>query len=100
MRNFCVFLFSLLLINTTAFSQAFVKYTSPIVIKNGQPLRNAWAGGFNSAMFQAIDMNNDGKKDLFAFEKQSESTYPGVFKIRTFINYGSAGDIDYRYDPF
>jgi len=71
-----------------------------VVIKNGQPLRNAWAGGFNSAMFQAIDMNNDGKKDLFAFEKQSESTYPGVFKIRTFINHGSAGNTDYRYDPF
>ncbi|MDQ3047637.1 MAG: T9SS type A sorting domain-containing protein, partial [Bacteroidota bacterium] len=38
------------------------------------------------------DMNMDGKKDLFIFDKTGN-------KVRTFINNGTAGSVDYTYDP-
>ncbi|MBS1765215.1 MAG: T9SS type A sorting domain-containing protein [Bacteroidetes bacterium] len=80
-------------------AQSYSRFTTPKVYVNNQALANPWAGGLNSASYQTIDLNNDGLKDLFVFEKQSESTYPGVFKIRTFINTGSAGVSSYTYDP-
>ena len=52
-----------------------------------------------TAMFQAIDMNNDGKK-ICLLLRNNRVNLSRVFKIRTFINHGSAGNTDYRYDPF
>jgi hypothetical protein len=80
-------------------AQTFSKYTSPKVYVNNVPLRNAWAGGLNAPLYSTIDLNNDGIKDLFVFDKQFGATYPGSYKIRTFINKGTAGQIDYEYAP-
>lgn len=88
----------MLLTNSIAEAQ-YSRFTTPKVYVNNQPLANPWAGGLNSASYQQIDLNNDGMKDLFVLEKQSESTYPGVYKIRTFINTGSVGVASYTYDP-
>lgn len=64
------------------------------VIENGKCLKLAWAGGLNSCMFSQLDLNNDGKKDLIAFDKVNNFAY-GVF--RTFINEGAVGEIKYKF---
>lgn len=55
---------------------------------NGDTLKNAWVGGFNSVQFSEIDLNLDGIKDLFIFDKTGN-------RISTFINDGTS----YTYDP-
>ena len=52
----------------------------------------AGCGGFNSPQFAVGDLNNDGRKDLVIFEK-------GSAQIKTFINYGTPGNPDYKYRP-
>lgn len=71
-----------------------VRYDSIPVTNDGDTLRLAWAGGFNSPQFSAIDLNGDGIQDLFAFERN----FYGMPK--TFINTGIEGEVSYYYDPF
>ena len=71
-----------------------VRYDSIPVSRNGDTLGLAWAGGFNSPQFSSIDLNGDGVKDLFAFERD----FYGMPK--TFVNNGTAGKVDYTYAPF
>ena len=84
----------------SVFAQNYSKYTSPKVFVNNQALKNPWSGGINSPLYSTIDLNNDGIKDLFMFDKQFGAAYPGSYKIRTFINQGTAGQVDYIYTPF
>lgn len=58
----------------------------------GDPLNNAWGGGLNSCHFSEIDLNNDGIRDLFIYDRSSA-------KIITFINNGSPGVSDYTFAP-
>ncbi|HRO42857.1 MAG TPA: FG-GAP-like repeat-containing protein [Flavipsychrobacter sp.] len=51
-----------------------------------------FSGGFNNPQFGLGDLNNDGKNDLIVFEK-------GSLQIKTFINYGTGNNADYRYRP-
>ncbi|MDR3046614.1 MAG: T9SS type A sorting domain-containing protein, partial [Bacteroidales bacterium] len=60
----------------TAFGFGFVRSNTPTVIVDGHPLSNAWAGGLNSVKFSEIDLNLDGVKDLFAFEKNGNRILP------------------------
>ena len=71
----------------------FITYDSVVVLRNGDSLHNAWAGGFNSPQFSSIDLNHDGLKDLVAFERN----YYG--SVKTFLNTGSAGNSSYDYAP-
>ncbi|MDG1476736.1 MAG: T9SS type A sorting domain-containing protein [Vicingaceae bacterium] len=59
---------------------------------NGDTLKNAWTGGFNSVQFSEIDLNLDGIKDLFVFDKTGN-------RISTFINDGTPNEVSYHYDP-
>ncbi|MBL4594377.1 MAG: hypothetical protein JKX68_11270 [Flavobacteriales bacterium] len=59
---------------------------------NGDTLKNPWAGGFNSPQFSEIDLNLDGIKDLFVFDKTGN-------RISTFINSGLANQVTYIHDP-
>ncbi len=93
-------LLAAVLFHSFASAQLYVKSTKPEVWVGSQKLKNAWAGGLNSTTFNTIDLNGDGIKDLFLFDKQSESYYAGVYKIRTFINKGTTGVPDYEYDPY
>lgn len=93
-----LFLICFVIANT--YAQPYAKYTTAEVFVNNQKLKNPWAGGLNACVFNTIDMNGDGIKDLFVFDKQYDSYYPGVFKMRTFINKGTAGVVDYVYEPF
>lgn len=58
----------------------------------GSVLKNPWVGGFNAPLFSEIDLNGDGIKDLFVFDKDGD-------RISTFINNGTANTVDYVYAP-
>jgi hypothetical protein len=53
---------------------------------------NAWGGGLNSCQFSEIDLNYDGIKDLFIYDRSSSKTV-------TFINNGTADSINYIFAP-
>lgn len=70
---------------------AFEREPSPgITGKQNRTLLYPWAGGMNSVRFSEIDMDLDGKKDLFIFEKNGNRILP-------FINMGEGNP--YRYAP-
>lgn len=60
--------------------------------QNQYEMKASFAGGFSAPQFSDIDLNNDGIKDLFIFDRQAEN-------IMTFINGGTVGEVDYRYAP-
>lgn len=51
-----------------------------------------WVGGMNSCQFSEIDLNDDGVKDLFVFDRHGN-------RIMPFINHGTKGIPDYSYAP-
>ncbi|MEQ9064955.1 MAG: T9SS type A sorting domain-containing protein [Vicingaceae bacterium] len=55
-----------------------------------------WASGINSAHFNELDFNLDGKMDLFVFEPNQELNEQTGDKILPFIN---SGDTAYVYAP-
>ncbi|MEI7596230.1 MAG: T9SS type A sorting domain-containing protein [Bacteroidota bacterium] len=69
---------------------------STIVTNNiNQPLELAWLGGLNTPQFSSIDINLDGKKDLFIFERNGNKIYnlintsasSGEIKLKNSIDY-------------
>lgn len=70
----------------------FYRTDSIPVIQAGDTLKYAWAGGLNQPKFSTIDLNFDGIKDLFVFDRTND-------QVLTFINKGTPGQIDYVYDP-
>ncbi|MFZ4741596.1 MAG: FG-GAP-like repeat-containing protein [Bacteroidales bacterium] len=89
-----VFLF--LHINTS-FSQThdyvFVRNNSiPVQDSNGNAMLFPWTGGMNSCQFSTIDLNADGIKDLFVFDKIGD-------RILSFINNGTANVVSYSFAP-
>lgn len=79
--------FTALFVATDCFSQSVrVKDAS------GQPLLFPWAGGLDACQFGEIDLNQDGKNDLFVFDRR------GNRKL-CFLNTGTSGTIAYTYAP-
>jgi len=70
----------------------FLPVYTQAVHEYGNTLDMAEVGGFNAAQFSSIDLNNDGTLDLLVFERSNS-------KILTFINNGTAGQVDYVYAP-
>ena len=66
-----------LLFSTVSFSQR--ERTDYPLILNNDTLDHAWAGGFNAPQFSKIDLNFDGVKDLYVFERGWDAT------IKTFV---------------
>ncbi|MEQ8325248.1 MAG: T9SS type A sorting domain-containing protein [Vicingaceae bacterium] len=60
--------------------------------QNGGNLELAWTGGLNAPQFSEIDLNNDNIKDLFVFDREG-------WRVLTFINNGTFGQVDYSYAP-
>jgi len=50
------------------------------VVQGADTLRNAWAGGLNSAQFSNIELNGDGQPDLYIFDRitRRSTTYLSV----------------------
>ncbi len=64
-----------------------VDQSVPVEI-NGVDLKNAWAGGLNSAQINSMDLNADGIADLVIFDKTTT-------RISTFV----WATTSYRYAP-
>ncbi len=95
MRNsiFLLFLFSALVSNAQYLNtKSYGRYDSIKVSAFGQEFRFPWAGGLNTPQFSEGDFNGDGIKDLFVFDRDGEV-------VRTFLNGGTPGQIDYNYEP-
>ena len=58
---------------------------------NNQNIPNPWSGGLNSCQLSEIDLNLDGTKDLFIFERTGNRILP-------FINNGISNTISYNYE--
>ncbi|MEN9348213.1 MAG: hypothetical protein RLZZ77_1724 [Bacteroidota bacterium] len=99
MKSYCLFVFALLSLTGNAQLISFFErsYDYPSVSHNGQ-LANPWAGGLNSVQVSTADFNEDGREDLFVFDRISarvnifinESTQPGESKYRYTLQYNSA----------
>lgn len=92
MRKFL--LISFLAANILSQAQFQFNRRDSIVVMNGaDSLDYAWAGGMNFCQFSSIDINLDGIKDLFVFDRTFNQPM-------TFINKGIAGQVKYDYKPF
>ncbi|MBI3502151.1 MAG: T9SS type A sorting domain-containing protein [Bacteroidetes bacterium] len=89
-RLFAFTSYFLLLTSYIASAQHYNRIDNIPVKENGNPLKFPWAGGLNYVQVSAIDMNFDGKKDLFVFDRTSH-------KVHCFINGGTPNLVDY-YD--
>lgn len=85
-----IFLFSLFIFPSTTFllAQSFSRVDTVPVKINGKWLKFPWAGGHNYVQLSDIDMNFDGIKDLFVFDRTGH-------KITTYINKGTPNTVDY-----
>ena len=84
---------SLFFVVGIASAQPFFQWNDSIKVQIGaSTLANPWAGGLNFIQASNIDLNGDGIKDMFLFDRTGD-------KVRTFVNKGVAGTVDYKYDP-
>lgn len=73
-------------------AQTFPRFSVPFRTADGQLLRNALAGGLNNPQVSEADLNNDGIKDLFVFDRKGGVVLP-------FLHDGVAGSVNYTYAP-
>ena len=64
----------------------------PLSDISGSLQQNAWVGGINFPLWSAIDMNGDGLKDLYMYDKTND-------RVSTFLNDGTSGVHAYHYAP-
>lgn len=75
----------------SVFSQPYSPIHIPFRV-NGKNLAFPFAGGLNNPQFNAVDLNNDGRLDLYLFDRT------GNVQL-AFLNDGMAGEASYRYAP-
>ena len=93
MRYSIVVVFHLVISMSCLFAQtAIPRMDSVRVVENATLLRNPDAGGFNLPEFSKIDLDLDGIQDLFVFDRSGR-------KRLTFLNRGTAGQIDFDFAP-
>ena len=85
-------LLSIIIIPFTIFGQ-FLYQSELSIIENGNLIKNPLTGGLNSCQLSNIDLNNDGKKDIFVFERVGD-------RVLCFLNDndGVGTDFDYSQD--
>lgn len=62
------------------------------ILSGGSALKFPFAGGMSAPQFSEIDLDGDGQKDLFVFDRNGNV-------ISTYLNKGSMGTIRYEYAP-
>jgi hypothetical protein len=62
------------------------------VLRNGNPIQNAWVGGFNNPVFSLINIPGDTLQDLFIYDKAG-------WKGLVYRNTGSRGNMSFTYAP-
>ncbi len=62
------------------------------VVKGSKQLHYPFAGGMSAPQFSEIDLDNDGQKDLFVFDRNGNV-------VSTYLNKGYKGVINYAYAP-
>lgn len=87
----CMLLLAAVGNNVTA-QGSYVQANDIPVSISGSPIKNPWVGGFNAPMFSAIDLDGNGVKDLFVFDKEGN-------RVTTYINNGTPNTVDYVYAP-
>ncbi|MBI4931928.1 MAG: T9SS type A sorting domain-containing protein [Bacteroidetes bacterium] len=88
---YCISLSAHLFISTFSFSQPYYIRTDTIPVYNGtDTLKFPWVGGHNFCQFSDIDLNFDGIKDLFVFDRTGN-------KITTYLNGGTPNKVDYTH---
>lgn len=65
--------------------------TIHVIDAQSNDLDYAWVGGLNFCQFSSVDLNFDGDKELFVFDKCGN-------KKLVFINNGTPGSVDYAYN--
>lgn len=66
------------------------------VYENNNTFKYAWAGGLNNPQFGTVDLNGDNLDDLVVFNR---GYYDGGQSVLTFINGGTANQVDFTYAP-
>lgn len=94
MRSFNLkhFLVTYLLFVVVVFIKAQETNTIKVLNENEAFLSYPWAGGLNSVQFGELDINRDGLKDLFAFDRQGN-------RKSCFINDGIYNTVSYSFRP-
>jgi hypothetical protein len=89
-KSFIITAFSAMLVITAASQHE----RAPLSIKDvkGENYLFPFAGGMNACQFGEVDINMDGIRDLFVFDRYGH-------RIMPFINEGTAGQIGYTYAP-
>lgn len=62
------------------------------LFENGVALQNAWAGGLNFPLFNSVDLNGDGVKDMVAYDRVNS-------RLTCYVNDGSNSLSAWKYDP-
>jgi hypothetical protein len=79
MRRLSLLISALLFIGNFMFSQpsiGLVEFSGPTVLRQGDTLHLAWAGGLQNPQFGEMDWNGDGTSDLWVFEKVGQRIIP------------------------
>lgn len=92
MKYHLSFAIALFFSSVTFGQQIFHRLIVPVT-ENGQAIDNPWAGGLNSPQWSKVDLNNDGKEDLYAFDRNGEVHL-------AYINVGGAGEAKYEFSPY
>ena len=90
MKLFSTLLLFFLLSNFLS-AQTFQRQNIPFKI-NGTTLQNPLTGGLNAPQFSEVDLNNDGKQDLYIFDRVGNVHLP-------FLNIGGANESKYEFVP-
>ncbi len=95
MKHFSAFVLLVIALQLGAQNSGDVRRAWMDFIVDGDTLRNALSGGMSSPVLSEADLNNDGIKDLVAYEHRT-----GIWGIpMTYLNHGTAGQPDYCYAP-
>ena len=84
--SFCWLLLAGLQVNG---QQYIYNYNIPFT-ENGRSLKYPTAGGLNNPQFSNIDVNQDGKQDIFMFDRSGN-------KPMILLNNGNSGEVNYTY---